>query len=97
MKPVKRIEIIIDHVALRHVTTLLEKEGFGSYTVIPETTGKGDRGARSGDGLSGEFNNAYLLLACPDSDAPRLVELIRPLLKKFGGICLLSDAEWVKH
>lgn len=64
---------------------------------MPHTTGRGDRGTRPGDGLSGEFNNAYTLVACLEAEAPKLVELVRPMLIQFGGICLVSDAMWVKH
>lgn len=97
MEAVKRVEIIIDHVALRPLMELLEQNGFNSYTLLPDTAGKGDRGLRHGDGLSGEFNNSYMLVACSQDDVQRLVELVRPLLKQFGGICLVTDAMWVKH
>jgi hypothetical protein len=26
-----------------------------------------------------------------------LVEAIRPVLKKFGGVCIVSDAKWIVH
>lgn len=97
MEPVKRVEIIIDHVAQRHLSEVLEQNGFNSYTLLPDTSGKGDRGSRVGDGFSGEFNNSYFLVACPEATVQKLVDLVRPMLKQFGGVCLVTDALWVKH
>ena len=48
-------------------------------------------------GVSGEFNNSYLMIACDAEQVSTLVELIRPVLKRFGGVALVSDALWVKH
>jgi hypothetical protein len=37
------------------------------------------------------------LIACSEDEANRIVEIVRPILKRFGGVCLVSDAMWVKH
>ena len=65
--------------------------------MIRDATGIGDRGARMGDQLSDVLKNSYVLTACPDEQLQPLVEAIRPLLKRFGGICLVSDAQWIIH
>lgn len=96
MKPVKKVEIIVESVAAPHVLEMLERHGYASYTMIREAYGKGDRGASLG-GVSGEFNNSYIIIACEPDQASALVELVRPVLKRFGGVTLVSDALWVKH
>lgn len=97
MEQVKRVEIIIDTPELPRLIEALEAEKVTGYTVIREVMGRGDRGLQQGDGLSGEFSNCYILIACKPELAARLIEVIRPILKRRGGVCLVSDAESVKH
>jgi nitrogen regulatory protein PII len=97
MIPVRRIEIIIDALELPEVLKLLEAAGVSGYTVIRDATGKGERGTRGGDELSGAFNNSYVMTACPPEQVSTIVETLRPILKRFGGVCLVSDAQWLIH
>jgi nitrogen regulatory protein PII len=97
MQPVKRIEIIIDSPHLDSVLKTIEQAGISGYTVIRDVIGMGDRGARSGDELTDVFKNCYIMTACPEDNLLPLVAAIRPLLKRFGGICLVSDAQWIIH
>jgi hypothetical protein len=34
---------------------------------------------------------------CEEIDAKKIIELLKPYLKKFGGICTVSDSHWVYH
>jgi nitrogen regulatory protein PII len=95
--PVKKIEIIIDYLDLPKVVSNLRELGIKGYTVIRDASGTGDRGERAGDGFSGEFNNSLILIACSEAEATRVIDSIRPMLKRFGGVCLVSDAQWVIH
>lgn len=97
MIAVKRIEIIIDALELPAVLKLLDAANVSGYTVFKEATGKGERGTRGGGELSGAFINSYVLTACPPAQVAAVVETLRPVLKRFGGVCLVSDAEWVIH
>ena len=97
MQPVKRIEIIMDFPELAKIVKILNSLGISGYTVIRDVTGSGDRGLRQGDELTDVFKNSYVMTACPEEKMQEIVEAIRPLLKRFGGICLVSDAEWVIH
>lgn len=97
MKPVKRIEIIIDAIDLKPCLRELEKMGISGYTVIRDVIGSGDRGSRSGDMLNDTMKNSYILIAC-DADQVQLVtDALRPKLKRYGGMCLISDAQWLIH
>lgn len=57
----------------------------------------GHGGTRGGDAFSGAFDNSYIVIACDENESVQIVETVRPILKRLGGICLVSDAMWVKH
>ena len=97
MMPVKRIEIIVDELEMPKVLKLLDAAGVSGYTVIKDATGKGNRGLRGGDDLTGVFANSYVLTACPVEKLDLIVESIRPILKQRGGVCLVSEAQWIVH
>ncbi len=97
MQRIKRIEIITDAIEMREVRRVLERHGVAGYTIIRDVEGQGARGARTGDDLTDVFKNSYLLTTCEADQLENLVEAVRPILKKRGGICLVSDAEWVMH
>lgn len=97
MQAIKRIEIITDVLEMREVCRLLEAHGVTGYTIIRDVVGKGERGVQLGDELTDVCKNSYLLTTCDAEQLEAIVEMIRPILKKCGGVCLVSDALWVKH
>lgn len=97
MKSVKKIEIVIDSVELPKVLRALDEQGVSGYTVMGNVTGKGERGARTGDDLTDVFRNSYVMTTCPEEKLAQLVEAVRPLLGRYGGVCLVSDAQWIIH
>jgi len=97
MKQVKRIEIIIDESHTDHVLRLLDAAAVTGYSVIRDVAGKGDRGVRGGDGLTDVFDNSYILIACEQIEVDMLLPQLREILHDYGGICLISDAQWVIH
>lgn len=97
MQAVKRIEIVVSELLLRKLTDLLDRHEVGGYTVFRGLGGKGDRGFQSGAGAAGEFGNASVLVVCQEPMVSRLMAELRPMLKRYGGMCLVSDALWLKH
>ncbi len=98
MKPCTRIEIVIEENLTRRLAAVLEAEGAPGYTLIPRASGQGDRGARRADDPTGTLTNVVFIIACDDPDTvTRIVEGVRPLLERSGGICLVSEANWVRH
>jgi nitrogen regulatory protein PII len=93
----KRVEIVIDALELSAVGQVLDRCGVSGYTVIREVTGKGDRGDRSGDDLTGALRNGYVLCACTEAQARAVTDAVRPILRRFGGVCLVSDCMWLDH
>ena len=97
MRPVKKLEIIIDSLEVNTVTDMLDTAGVSGYTIMRDAIGKGERGMQRGDGLTNVFSNAIIITACAPDEAARIIEMLRPLLHRAGGVCLLSDAAWVEH
>ncbi|VXD20256.1 Nitrogen regulatory protein P-II [Planktothrix serta PCC 8927] len=98
MQDVKKIEIIIDTFHIQDVLNILDQIKVSGYTVIKDTSGKGDRGISCSDYLDCDFTGSYIMTVCTnEKQLNTLIELIKPLLKKVGGICLFSDAKWVIH
>jgi nitrogen regulatory protein PII len=97
VKPVKRIEVVVTQAELPRLLAVLDEGGVAGYTVLRDAQGMGRRGRSGGDGLSGEFSNAVVIIAAAAEEAQRIVELVRPVLRVHGGICLMSDALWLIH
>lgn len=97
MEPVKRVELVVDALEVPHLLEALADIDINAYTVIREAHGKGERGTRGGDAFSGAFDNSYVIIACSEEQSHRIVQTVRPILKRHGGICLVSDAMWVLH
>lgn len=97
MQAVKRIEIIVDALEVPDLVRRLEAAGVSGYTIIKDAAGKGERGLRDADELTGVFKNSYVMTACPPEQIEKIVEAVRPILKLRGGVCLVSDALWVIH
>ena len=97
MKHVKRLEIIIDAPELPTLLALLRAKGVSGYTVISPVTGSGGRGERRNDEPGGGSGNACVLTAVSNEQAEEVIESIRPVLKRRGGICLVTDAQSVIH
>lgn len=97
MRAVKRLEIVIDALQLGRLRSALDQAGLSGYTVLPTAHGRGERGVRGGDELTDALKNAYVLAACAPEQLEQVVEAVRPMLKRFGGVCLVSDAMWVEH
>ncbi len=98
MKPSTRIEIVIEEALTRRVAKLLDELEAPGYTLVPRASGRGDRGVRRGDDPTGTMSNSMFIVACDDPEiVERIVAGLRPLLTRFGGVCLLSEARWVRH
>ena len=97
MVPIKRVEIVVDALEVESLARALARVGVSGYTVIRNVTGSGGRGARRGDDVTDVFANRLVIVACEEEKLQALVEEIRPILKRAGGVCLVSDAQWLIH
>jgi nitrogen regulatory protein PII len=92
----KRFEIVVDEEKLNELIALLGEAGVRGYSFIKNTGGLGARGERRPDGLFLQEENAMVILACQEEQAQKLIAALRPRLKEFGGMCLISDCLWVE-
>ncbi len=98
MKPCKRLEIVVEQALANRLSDLLTELGAPGYTLISNTAGRGDRGLRRADEVTGTSSNCLFIVACDNDEVvERVVEGIRPILSRSGGICLVSDAQWLRH
>lgn len=97
LQPVKRVEIVIDGLHLPRVLKQIREAGADSYTVFHDVEGRGDRGEQRADEVSGASTNAYILIAIEATRASAIAKAIRPLLRSYGGMCVVSDAQWLDH
>jgi len=97
MQPVKRIEIITGPIEFRPLVAALEDAGVTGYAVVRNVLGKGDQKVSSWDSLTSEVENLLVVTTVPADRLQPVVETIRPVLRQFGGACLVSDAMWVIH
>lgn len=97
MQAVKRIEIITGPIEFRRVVSALEAAGITGYAVVRNVLGKGDQKVSSWDSISSEVENSMIITTIPADRLMPLVATIRPVLREFGGACLVSDAMWVIH
>lgn len=97
MEAIKKIEIVTNSLELPKVLEILDKAGVSGYTVIEDVTGKGDRGKVFNDLENHTLTNGYVMSVCTSEQEEQLVTAIEPILKKFGGVCIVSDAKWIAH
>jgi len=92
MQAVKRIEIVSDSVESHKIIKVLEKVGVLNYTVIRNVVGKGVSGTNSGDLDMSMLENDYVIAFFLEDKMKTLVEKLKPVTEKFGGVCYISDA-----
>lgn len=97
MQPVKRIEIVVDSPEIPELLSVLRAQGIRGYTLFTHLRGSGDRGDRLDDEPNGGNGNSCLVIAARPDAVAGIIEAIRPILRRRGGMCLISDAQWVVH
>ncbi len=97
MRPVKRVEIVVNSLQVGAVVQLLERHGVVGHSVIRDVTGRGERGRQTGDELTGALSNSCVLTTCPPERLDAMLADLRRFLKRAGGVAMVSDAMWVEH
>jgi nitrogen regulatory protein PII len=96
MDLLKRIEIIADEQEMHRILTGLEGVGVPGYTVIHNVTGKTPRATMADDLPISGLGNVYVLCFCSEPIAEKVTIVIVPILRKFGGVCYISDVVRVR-
>jgi nitrogen regulatory protein P-II 1 len=97
MIAVKRLEIVVDAPHSEQITDLLARHGLTGWTLLRGATGAGERGRQHGDEITGVSSNHLILTTCPPDRLEPLLSDLRVQLARIGGMCLISDASWLRH
>ena len=89
----KRIEIIVEAARARAIIEMIEAKG---YTIMPNVSGKGNRGIRDEAHLSDVFRNVMIIVVAAEEIVRRIVEQSQPLLENYAGIVVVSDVEVIR-
>jgi hypothetical protein len=91
MDTIKRIELVVPTIEVNEILKRLEKMGVTKYSIIRHVVGRGASGA-SLDDLDDQLSSTYILTTCQSGQEDGIFWELQPVLKKFGGMCLVSDA-----
>lgn len=89
----KRVEIILEALALPAALDIITKAGATGYTVVPEAWGRGARGERVDLGFSDVMRNALIIVIAPADVAERIAAGVGPLLADYAGILTVANVE----
>jgi nitrogen regulatory protein PII len=92
MQPVKRIEIIASSHETSRILERMEKAGAPGYTLIRDVAGKSPWGSVDDDLPVTMLGNSYIISFCPEEKVQVIVDAVKPVLDKYGGVCYVSDA-----
>ncbi len=97
MKSIKRIEIITSSVELNTVLATLRRLEISGYSIIRGVSGSGDRGITTCDLDVDGVCNDYVLALCEAAQEDALMTAIQPILDRYGGVCISTDATCLIH
>lgn len=92
----KKVEIIIETMQIPKIVRLIDKFEIPGYSIIQDVVGRGVHGMRDAQELTDVLNNGYVMVICTDGQAENLATAVAPILKKYGGICFISDVQKIK-
>lgn len=92
----KRLEIIVEAARSRAVIEMIENAGARGYTVVPQVSGKGNRGVRDDAHISDVFRNILIIVIAAEDIAGRIIDQSQTLLENYAGIVVVSDVEVVR-
>ena len=89
----KKLEIIVEAALVRHVTTLLMRQGAGGYTVVPATAGSGHGGDWQAGDISNASSKVMVVVVADEPLARQLMQDVFDLVEAYKAIVFLSDVE----
>jgi len=97
MENIRRVEIIVPSPEVERILELFQNKKVEGYTLIEKVRGMGHRGIQDGMGLTDAFTNSLIIWYCMPAKFESLKEEMRELLLEAGGVCAISDAQWLLH
>lgn len=97
MHVMKKVEMVVDSAAVDRVVEAIEAAGATGYTIVPNVSGKGNRGMRSAsDEIFDEAANVLVIVVTREPVANRIVESVVKILKSYSGIVYVVDVTVVR-
>jgi nitrogen regulatory protein PII len=94
LQSVKKVEIIVSSLEVPAVLKILKKNLVVNYTIIENVSGRGENGLH-GDDL---MTNTYIMIICLEATLVEQLAIgLKPIMKKLGGIFVVTDAQWIAH
>ncbi len=98
MRPCKRVEIVIERSQTERLEQIFKNVGCSGFTIIHHAGGGGDRGYRRADDVTDTDENCVFVIAVEEPQVlDALLAAVQPILKRVGGLCLVSEALWASH
>lgn len=92
----KKIEIVVEAARARAIIEMIETVGAKGYTIVPDVSGRGNRGVRDEAHLSDVFRNMLIIVIAAEEIANRIIEQSQPLLEDYAGIVVVSDVAVIR-
>ena len=91
--PKRKIEMVVEEAVLPRILQAIEETGAHGYTVLPQAIGRGNRGKRTGDPVSGVSGNVMVIVVASGEIAERVVSACHVLLEHYAGVVWTSDVQ----
>ena len=91
----KRLDLVMNERELAKVCEAIDRAGAPGYSVMRHVTGRGPEGELVSESMefSGFGANAHVIVFCEPDVLERLGTELRPLLRYYGGVAFVSEAE----
>jgi nitrogen regulatory protein PII len=94
LKPLKKLEIIIEGEHQEFATDLLDRADVKGYTIVGNLSGKGSQGFHEGHLMFNEDEVLIMIIAAvPEELVEPLLEGFAPFFDKHSGVVFVSDIQ----
>ncbi|MDG4867092.1 MULTISPECIES: P-II family nitrogen regulator [unclassified Guyparkeria] len=94
LKPLKKLEIILEGEHQAFATDLLDRAGVKGYTIIGNLSGKGSQGFHEGHLMFNEDEVLIMIIAAvPEELVEPILEGFTPFFNKHSGVVFISDIQ----
>lgn len=97
MKKMKKVEVIIESIYLNRLIELFKEGNVTGYTIIRDIEGAGGHGLKTADDAHDILSNTYVFTLCNEEKFNKMIEKIRAFIDKYGGKCIVIDAQVLLH
>ena len=94
LRPLKKLEIILQGEHKAFATDLLDRAGVKGYTIINNLSGKGDHGFHEGHLMFNEDDVLVMIIAAvPEERVDPILEGLSPFYNEHSGVVFISDIQ----